>query len=1334
MVFMAAQAQTDLQQTLDALASAPPSRAGEITEIDLSPYGPQTKTLEVRNGVRVRFVNGILTCTDDLKDPIVNISGGSYLELASTAAIMSGKGNCNTNHGIVTMRGGDFYITGGQMLNNPSVDWGCCMILSEPELIDSGINNIKMTSGNIFGPIWSYKDTDHIELTGGAVSGLMAYGRKASIILGGVEIESFTSVGGPDNVVPKITAPLKSEIEFDVGVVDAIAVRGGNYSITDSDLQKIRVHCNFEDDWEVYYDGDFVRFREKQGIKNSADLQAAIDALTGPGTIEIPADGVLIDEPIHIGDHQVTLTGGPLNVAENFLTSNDMVFSINHIKGRLTLKDITYNENNTYHPVSRFYVNGGHLVFDTGFKTDKLYQVNHPFYNGFVSSSNALIEIKDGNFKLPNCSLIYSEAESTVRISGGEILSRRPFTGKMNVTQSGGLIRYYDLVINNNTPPPSIKVPVDQIYDYFIDFDGSYNFNGGTIERLQYGVIGVNSTKYSGGQIIGDYTECKNGEITGTPDFTTGFISFIGENSVSGNVKLPECRLYHDSKIYVTSKLTYNWTMKGLFWSQFSLNEPFILSSDSYKLTKADFEKMQFVDLPSGVAAKFNEEEGYVYLAEHSLQDAIDALTGPGTIEIPAEGVLIDQPVIVGEHQVTLTGGPLNVAEGFDANTGADFVFSIGSGGSLTLKNITYNENNNYHHSSRFHVNGGTLIFDTGFKLANPYQGKNYTTCFVYCEGAFIEVRDGSIQLSYGNVIRAGKMSEIYIKGGELISGSDNAVIQGIAYVNQSAGYIRTSSKEAVILSESKSSFWIQGGTIDGGSNGTAVDPRLGKTYYLGGSIKGNLSISTGTISEHPNFNELKELFFSGRTDVAGNIKLPECRLYYDTQIYVTSKLTYNWIIKIPLWRDFELNKPFILSSDSYKLTKADFEKMTFLDLPKGVKAKFNEEEGYVYLGKRTLQDEIDEYAEKGEGTITPGDDGLDVDEDVTVPDDLQLLIDGLAENGTNGDMRFNGGNLNVPPTASVTIKNININGCGKGNHIYVDGTLVIEETVTVKQFIDIFIHVRRGGHVIWKGGNAGGTGSSEAVTIPIYNDGGTVEYRGGSVHGTDTGIKNAGGTVVIYGGIVSGGSGGGIYNYTGGTVRINDGRIYGGIFNYGTMHIYNGEIHGTQSVPSVSNYGDFTMYEGMLDGGGSGISITTITDITICGCVDMQDIYIHLGVKIFITAKIETEVRIHVIIDGDVPGETVLVYGANGYNLTQSDFDKLRFILPNGWIAKFDPVTLSITVSKPAGIDGVTNDADDTVHDVYNLQGIKVGNSDNTASLQSGLYIINGKKVYINN
>ena len=984
MVFMAAQAQTDLQQTLDALASAPPSRAGEITEIDLSPYGPQTKTLEVRNGVRVRFVNGTLTCTDDLKDPIVNISGGSYLELASTAAIMSGKGNCNTNHGIVTMRGGDFYITGGQMLNNPSVDWGCCMILSEPELIDSGINNIKMTSGNIFGPIWSYKDTDHIELTGGAVSGLRAYGRKASIILGGVEIESFTSVGGPDNVVPKITAPLKSEIEFDVGVVDAIAVRGGNYSITDSDLQKIRVYCNFEDDWEVYYDGDFVRFREKQGIKNSADLQAAIDALTGPGTIEIPQ-----------------------------------------------------------------------------------------------------------------------------------------------------------------------------------------------------------------------------------------------------------------------------------------------------------------------------------------------------------EGALIDQPIFIGSHQVTLTGGALNIVEGFDQKTNADFVFSISDGGRLTLGDITYNENNNYHHYSRFFVYKGTLIFDNGFKTSNLYQGKEGFVGFISSSYSNIEIRDGNIQLSTGNIINSREQSEIYVRGGELVTANYYAAIWGKANVYQSGGYILAPDKVTLML-DGENSFTINGGTISGGTYGNVIEGNY--TNYYGGNIIGNSSTSKGNISGQPNFSELNNLLFDGQSQVAGNVALPTCNLYKDSEITVISKLMYKWEIKSYYWDKIEQNKPIILSSNSYKLTRADFEMMEFINLPAGCSAKFNEAEGYVYIGEQSLQDLLDSLAGDEEGTITPGDDGLDVDEDVNVPDDLQLLIDGLAENGTNGDMRFNGGNLNVPPTASVTIKNININGCGKGNHIYVDGTLVIEETVTVKQFIDIFIHVRRGGHVIWKGGNAGGTGSSEAVTIPIYNDGGTVEYRGGSVHGTDTGIKNAGGTVVIYGGTVSGGSGGGIYNYTGGTVRINDGRIYGGIFNYGTMHIYNGEIHGTQSVPSVSNYGDFTMYEGMLDGGGSGISITTITDITICGCVDMQDIYIHLGVKIFITAKIETEVRIHVIIDGDVPGETVLVYGANGYNLTQSDFDKLRFILPNGWIAKFDPVTLSITVSKPAGIDGVTNDADDTVHDVYNLQGIKVGNSDNTTSLQSGLYIINGKKVYINN
>lgn len=980
LMFMVAQAQPSLQQTIDALASAPPSRAGEITEIDLSGYGPQTKTLEVHGGVKVRFVNGTLTCTDALTDAIVNISEGSYLELASTAIIKTGSGNYATYSGIVTMNGGDFYVTGGQMLNYQSNYPWANMVETK-----TGVNNIKVTSGNVYGRISSNNKQDYIELTGGSIDGVKARYKEANIIFGGAEISSFACLGSNTyNIAPKITAPLKTKITFQPNVMETIAVRGNDYSITDSDIQKIEVLYNDKTDWEIYYDGDRVRFREKQGITNSSDLQAAIDALTGPGTIEIPQ-----------------------------------------------------------------------------------------------------------------------------------------------------------------------------------------------------------------------------------------------------------------------------------------------------------------------------------------------------------EGIVIDQPIFIGSHQVTLTGGALNVVEGFDQKTNADFVFNISEGGSLTLKNITYNENNNFHHYSRFLVRKGTLIFDDGLVISGVYNGKENIVGFISSISSKIEIKCGNIWLSSGNIIKSENNSEIILRGGELVTSNDFAVIDGNAHVNQYGGYISGTTKIAVNLSGSDCSYTLHDGNVFGGNFGTAIiAPNVN---YLGGIIMGHTTECNGIISGRPDFSHLEILTFKGDSYVDGNVWLPLSMLENGCKIYLTSELKNHWSIKSN-WENYENNKPIILSSDSYKLTRADFEKMEFIDLPAGCSAKFNESEGYVYLGEQSLQDLLDNLAGDGEGTIKPGDEGLNIDEDTNVPGDLQLLIDGLAENGTNGDMYFDGGDLYIPSTSVVNITNINIIGCGKGNHIYVDGTLIIEETVTVKQFIDIFIHIRKGGCVMWKGGTIGGNGDSDGVAIPIYNDGGTLEFRGGIIYGTDTGIKNISGTIAIYDGTINGGVGGGINNGSGGIVYINGGRVYGGIFNYGSMQISYGEIYGTGSVPAVSNYGEFTMSEGILDGGGSGVSITTITNITICGCVDMQDIYIRLGVKIFLTAKIETEVRIHLIIDGDVPDETVLVYGANGYNITQADFDKLKFILPEGWIAKFDPATMSITVSKPSGINGVVNDSENSVHDVYNLQGIKVGDSNCTNSLPSGLYIMNGKKVYINN
>jgi len=980
-----AQGTANLQETIDALASAQ-SRADGITDIDLSLYGPQTKTLEIRNGVKVRFVNGTLTCVDTWKGTVVNISGDSYLELAQGAKIKAGTENYNTSSGIVSMNGGQFIISGGRMESYDLKHWSQFMIKTQ-----SGNNVIEVSSGFINGFIRSYNNQDNIELTGGTIWGIYAKYQETPIIIGNAYVSFFISTTSVSdhNIIPQITSEIKTQLTFMPKAIGAIAKQGAGYNITENDLKKIEVSFQSNDkEWEVYLDGEYVKFREKQdGMKNAADLQAAIDALTGPGTIEIPEAGVLIDGPINIGTHDVTLTGGPLNVVENY-----------------------------------------------------------------------------------------------------------------------------------------------------------------------------------------------------------------------------------------------------------------------------------------------------------------------------------------------------------DAKTNADFVFSIPQGGKLTLKNITYNENNNYHHYSRFLVNEGELVFDYGFRMINPYKEKN--SRFINASKAKISYNDGIIELYRGYFIYSESLSEININGGE-ISVEAGIAIFGEANVEQNRGWIYCPFKVAINLTGENSTYTInEGGTVDGGRCDAVSAPH---TYYYSGTIKGNHTLCTGTIGSViatrpcPDFSGTKIVSFEGVSSVSGNVFIPKYQIDKSCKIYLTSKITYEWNISGWKWQEFELNKPFILSSDSYKMTKADFEMMTFIDLPSNRVARFNEAEGYVYLDSPSLQDFIDQLVgdEDGDGTIKTDGEDIDVDEDVTFPEDLQAVIDGLGGDGSTGSLNFKGGDLHISPGACVTLTNIILDGCGKGHHIYVDGTLVIDATVKIYKFIDIFIHVRRGGRVIWRGGNADYT-DTNGINVPIYNEGGTVEYHGGNIYGHEYGIQNIGGAVIIYGGTINGGNGGGVYNGHGGSVIVNGGFIYGGFINYGKTEIFNCEIHGGMTNPGVTNYGDFTMHEGSIYGDGSGKGIVTVTDIHICGCVPVEDIYITLGARIYITAKIETVVRIHVTIDGDVPGDSIIISGAGGYTLTQADFDNLSFFLPTGWVAKFNPGTSNIEVSSPAGVGEVTYDG--AVYDVYNLQGVKVGKSDDTRSLPDGLYIINGEKVMLHN
>ncbi len=49
------------------------------------------------------------------------------------------------------------------------------------------------------------------------------------------------------------------------------------------------------------------------------------------------------------------------------------------------------------------------------------------------------------------------------------------------------------------------------------------------------------------------------------------------------------------------------------------------------------------------------------------------------------------------------------------------------------------------------------------------------------------------------------------------------------------------------------------------------------------------------------------------------------------------------------------------------------------------------------------------------------------------------------------------------------------------------------------------------------------------------------------------------------------------------------------------------------------------------------------------------------------------------------------------------------------------------------AGIDGISTDSDDAIHAIYNMMGVKVGDTrEGTSSLTPGIYISNHRKIIV--
>ena len=475
---------------------------------------------------------------------------------------------------------------------------------------------------------------------------------------------------------------------------------------------------------------------------------------------------------------------------------------------------------------------------------------------------------------------------------------------------------------------------------------------------------------------------------------------------------------------------------------------------------------------------------------------------------------------------------------------------------------------------------------------------------------------------------------------------------------------------------------------------------------------------------------------------------IPTIRLEKDATVTVTkydNGENTNQLTLAGDWQDFTIGKNVVYCD------VADTAKINFLKpWPSGAYPTYYKSEGaFCFADLQWIIDHpLNNTGEDDEPVnIAVPCDGLNTQKDISLAG-LQALIDGspTEECGEPIPIKIHplctscsttpptiivkpwncGGDVEIPEGSCISLTNIYVDGLGGTKRIYVYGTLIIDINVYIRNFGGCAIHVRPGGHVIYRGNGGGATGF-------IYNEGGRVTIEQGEMGGGyGFGIVNIDGTVEIfcgckdtetptkiYGGIQNGNANGG-----GGTIHIYGGDIYeGGIVNHGTIYIHGGTFHSPGGRPTIENHGEIHLDGGLVDG-----DIYTYNDLHLCGCASVTDIYLRGGKTIYVTERLQIKLRIHVFIQGTFGDGSCIAIGKGGYVLTEEDLKLIEIILPDGYEWEYDNERHAILVKQTTGIRDIECNGN-TAAPVYTLKGQKAGTTAEGENIGEGIYIINGKK-----
>lgn len=907
---MSAQAsEDDLQAFIDQSANRQQTRAegDDFTVVDLSAFQATERltTLQIPSG-NYRFINGSLTKAESLQGPMVQVSGGSIVEVGQGACFgtqMGGVVNRSPmllldNAKLIVATGG--YIAAGYDENGKFDDVVWMSNASDAFVLDGGWIDgaivcqvidatIDLNSGGLhtrgadYGTIYTYSD---VHTTG--------------------EFWLHVDLQGVDNVV-KLSSKLIYNMEITGGEKTAgdVIVRGDNYTLTSADLAKVtfkskKYSIDLQDNTIVLVEGDDLQqyinslqpgtmsdvnlslfkavtrtktllvsggrqVRFINGTLNRATtLNAPVMLVEDNGMVEVSTDAAITGQG-HIADNNacevIRLNTGSLKIIDGY------------VEGACELRNYTdgsiYLGGPSHDPAIALTSSKDELILDGG-----------TIYGGITCSvAGASIKLKSGKF----CGIRYVSTEQAAR----------PMSGPNRMPAAG-----------------SYEPKIDTYSSVHVGNVETYSFNWG-MEEIN--LDGTTSSPFKSSPID---------------------ITLHGKQTV----------------ILQQSKLPDGWHIKA----PDKVNNDVLIYGDNYQLTNDD---LALVNYEGNTTYQVVRTGNKIYLYYDDLQSFIDDHDqGNGTgddpykTNVPCNGVNVNNGVEFPEDDLQwfITGQPEagSVTEEADTCQGAirqnegDIIIRPGSTVTFThiyfwgcgCKNYIYV--------------WGTLIIDYNIYIYNYLRfiylrpggrviirGLNGTVIeeFIYIEGGTVEYHGGDITGGTYGWYNIGGVIYIY-----------DGTIRGTTC----GGYTGTGS-----------STYIHGGTIYGGF------VNYGTTYWYGGTVTGICTVG-GFGHTIYNYKDGIIYIYGGLCSGPGTIwsqgdiyidggntvTINDIYVILGCRIYILSKLTYILRLHITI-ENIVLDTPIILGGEGYRLTADDCNYLQ-IELPEGYEWRYDEATGGIIISQ----------------------------------------------------------------------------------------------------------------------------------------------------------------------------------------------------------------------------------------------------------------------------------------------------------------------------------------------------------------------------------------------